>query len=279
MPHTAPALPVPAPNTPWPVLAAPAHWQAVDFISDLHLQPSEPATAEAWQLYLRQTRAQAVFILGDLFEAWVGDDVLDATEGDPAPAGFEAGCARSLREVASRLPIFFLHGNRDFLLGEAFAAASGVRLLHDPTVLLFGGQRWLLSHGDALCLDDRDYMRFRAQVRSTDWRNGFLAQPLAQRRDAARALRAQSRARQHAQPVHADLDALATLQWLAHADAGTLIHGHTHRPGDHDMPGARRRIVLSDWDLHAHPPRAEVLRLALHADEGVQMQRLTPGNA
>ena len=256
----------------WPVLQAPADWRHLDFISDLHLQASEPATFCVWQAYMQTTPADAVFILGDLFEVWIGDDVVtQPTTGPDQVAGFETRCAQVLHAASQRLAIFFLHGNRDFLLGAAFARSCGMTLLDDPTVLDFAGQRWLLSHGDALCLDDTDYMKFRAQVRSVPWQQDFLAQPLAQRQEVARALRTQSEARKRSGATYADLDEPAVCDWLRAAHAGTLIHGHTHKPADHTLPHGLRRITLSDWDAAATPPRAEVLRLSAAApDQGQQ---------
>lgn len=250
----------------WPVLVAPAHWQSIDFISDLHLQASEPATFLAWQQVLRNTTADALFILGDLFEVWVGDDVVDASHPLPGQAaGFEARCQHVLADAAKRLALFFMPGNRDFLLGERFAAACSMTLLPDPTVLAFDGRHWLLSHGDELCLGDTDYQRFRQQVRTPAWREAFLAKPLDERQAIARALRQQSEARKSTGASYADVDSATALQWLAAAQADTLIHGHTHRPADHwlaraDGP-ALKRLVLSDWDLNAVPQRHEVLRL------------------
>lgn len=237
-------------------LEAPASWATVDFISDLHLQASEPATFETWRRYLSTPGgADAVFMLGDLFEVWIGDDAAQ-------PGTFEAECARVLRESARLRPQFFMHGNRDFLLGADFARDAAITLLHDPTVLDFGGQRWLLTHGDALCLDDLDYMKFRAEVRTDAWREAFLARALEERRGVARGLRQQSEARkQEAATVYADADTAASLAWLMVARARTLIHGHTHRPHDHELPHGHRRVVLSDWDGAASPPRAQVLRL------------------
>jgi len=247
----------------WPVLAAPARWHRIDFISDLHLQASEAATFAAFQTYLGSTQADALFILGDLFEVWVGDDVASVLHG--RPPGFEAQCQHLLAAASERIPLFFLHGNRDFLLGNAFAAASGMTLLPDPTVLVFDAQRWLLSHGDALCLGDTDYRQFRAQVRTPAWQSAFLAKPLAERQIIARSLRAQSESRKTSGAVYADVDTPAALQWLDAAQANTLIHGHTHHPADHLLnPGGinpLRRLVLSDWDAAATPPRLEVLRL------------------
>jgi UDP-2,3-diacylglucosamine hydrolase len=156
-----------------------------------------------------------------------------------------------------------MHGNRDFLLGQVFARAAGLTLLADPTLLVFGGQRWLLSHGDALCLADHDYQEFRQQVRSPAWQQAFLAQPLAARQATARALRSQSEARKQSLTSYADLDQNATRAWLARNRARTLIHGHTHRPATHDLDDGLQRLVLSDWEPSAVAPRAEALRLCL----------------
>ena len=170
-------------------LVAPALWHTVEFISDLHLDPAEPGTLAAWRRYLRSSRADAIFMLGDLFEVWVGDDAMSE------PSSFEArGCAL-LRAAARRLPVYFMHGNRDFLAGPAFLAGCGITGLEDPTVLVFGGQRYVLSHGDLLCLDDVDYQRFRLQARSAAWQQQFLTQPLATRRVQARGIRQESEAR------------------------------------------------------------------------------------
>jgi UDP-2,3-diacylglucosamine hydrolase len=234
-------------------LNAPPDWRTADFISDLHLDESGPATFEAWRTWMSATTADAIFILGDLFEVWVGDDA--------ASDGFEARCTAVLHDVAARKPVFFMHGNRDFLVGDAFLAKLGVTLLDDPTVLVFGGPRWLLSHGDMLCLADVDYLKFREQVRSSVWQDAFLAQPLAERRSIARGLRAQSEARKHSVLTYADVDEPAARDWLNACGASTLIHGHTHRPADHALGDGLRRVVLSDWDLAAVPPRAQVLRL------------------
>lgn len=243
-------------------LIAPFHWRTVACISDLHLQASEPATFAAWQRSMASTTADAVFILGDLFEVWVGDDTLAAD-----PAGFDAACVQVLRDTARQRPVFFMHGNRDFLVGRACLDACGVTLLEDPTVLQFAGQRWLLSHGDALCLDDTDYLQFRAVVRSPHWQQDFLAKPLAERQQIARGIRSQSESRKRSGVVYADVDAAAAIDWLQVAQASVLIHGHTHRPARHDLGDGLQRWVLSDWDTAAHPPRGELLCLST---EGVQ---------
>ncbi|MBL8365757.1 MAG: UDP-2,3-diacylglucosamine diphosphatase, partial [Comamonas sp.] len=236
-------------------LVAPSHWRTVDFLSDLHLQASEPDTLAAWHHYLQTTPADALFILGDLFEVWVGDDALDD------PGSFESQACALLQAASRQRALFFLHGNRDFLIGPGFARHTGATLLHDPTVLVWQGQRLLLSHGDALCLDDVDYQRFRVQARSVQWQEHFLAQPLAQRRAQARGIRAESEARKQSGAVYADVDGPAAIAWLQAARATTLVHGHTHRPAEHALAPGLARVVLSDWDTAAHPPRADVLRL------------------
>ena len=257
-----------------PELIAPERWACIDFISDLHLEAGDPATVAAWRAYLRSSPADALVILGDLFEVWVGDDVLGAAG---AADSFEADCCHALLSAAQQRSLFLLHGNRDFLLGPAFARAAGLSLLADPTVLVFGGQRWLLSHGDALCLDDTEYQQFRQQVRSADWQQAFLAQPLAARQSMARTLRRQSEARKQSGVAYVDLDPAAARAWLTLNRSLTQIHGHTHRPATHDLGAGLQRLVLSDWDLSAPRPRAEVLRLRMdHANAGdaVLVQRI-----
>lgn len=248
-------------------LVAPSHWRTVDFLSDLHLQASEPDTLAAWHHYLQTTPADALFILGDLFEVWVGDDALDD------PGSFESQACALLQAASRQRALFFLRGNRDFLIGPGFARHTGATLLHDPTVLVWQGQRLLLSHGDALCLDDVDYQRFRVQARSVQWQEHFLAQPLAQRRAQARGIRAESEARKQSGAVYADVDGPAAIAWLQAARATTLVHGHTHRPAEHALVPGLARVVLSDWDAAAHPPRADVLRLT---PQGLERVAIVP---
>lgn len=240
----------------FPELHAPAEWRTIDFISDLHLQVGEPATVAAWRSYMEETPADALFILGDLFEVWVGDDAA-------AVPGFAAECGQVLGNAAAGKTIFFMPGNRDFLVGNAFAQSCRLTLLPDPLVLTFDARRWLLTHGDALCIDDTEYMRFRAQVREPEWQRDFLSKTIAQREAIARAFRQQSDARKHAGIGYADVDSTAALAWLEAAGAQTLIHGHTHRPADHLLGARGWRTVLSDWDAGALPPRAQVLRLTM----------------
>ena len=247
-------------------IVAPAGWRTVDLISDLHLQPGDAATLDAWRGYLETTPADALFILGDLFEVWVGDDAAMET-------GFEAQCADLLRDASARRPVYLMHGNRDFLIGDGLAAQCGLTLLADPTVLVLHGERWLLSHGDLLCLEDTEYLQFRAEVRTPQWQGAFLARPLRERRALARQMRTQSEARK-ADPrmVWADVDAEAARGWLRSANARTLIHGHTHRPATHDLGDGLQRIVLSDWDAAAHPPRAQALCLSAAGAQRVDLR-------
>jgi UDP-2,3-diacylglucosamine hydrolase len=263
------------------VLKAPDHWREIDFISDLHLQDDEPATFFAWQTFMQNTPADAVFILGDLFEVWVGDDVIESrsvaslnneTRPCKAEISFEKRCVEVLKTASQRLDIFIIHGNRDFLLSRDFAKASGTTLLKDPTRLEFAGQDWLLSHGDSLCLDDTDYLAFKAQVRSTEWQQQFLAKPLHERQSIARLLRKQSELRKKSGLAYADVHEPEAIKWLSDQRAGTLIHGHTHKPADHVLVNSAGnpqlttpllRMVLSDWDASATPPRAEILRLGV----------------
>jgi UDP-2,3-diacylglucosamine hydrolase len=237
-------------------LPAPPGWRTADFISDLHLQASEPGTFDAWRAYMRTTQADAVFILGDLFEVWVGDDAAR----EPS---FEADCAAVLKATAARIAVFLMHGNRDFLLGPALMQATGATLLDDPTVLTLHSRRWLLTHGDALCLGDTGYLAFRAEVRSAHWQRTFLARPLPERKAVARGLREESEARKRSSAPSYDVDEAAATAWLVAAGSATMIHGHTHRPADHRLPGGLRRIVLSDWDAAAEPPRLQVLRVGM----------------
>lgn len=249
-------------------LAAPAAWRTVDFISDLHLEPAQPSTVQALRQYLHSTPADAVFLLGDLFEVWVGDDAIDE------PGSFEGTYCALLAQAAHARPLYFMHGNRDFLVGEGFTRHTGIPVLADPTVLTFAGRRWLLSHGDALCLNDVEYQRFRILARNPQWQAQLLARPLHERRAQGRSARSESEARKQAgAAVYADVDSPAAIEWLRAAGAQALIHGHTHLPADHVLAPGLARHVLTDWDLDAHPPRAGVLRLTA---EGLQRLPLVP---
>ncbi len=232
-----------------------ANWQAIEFISDLHLSEALPRTFGAFAAHLRHSEADAIYILGDLFEAWVGDDMRSLP--------FESECVAVLADAARRRQMGLMVGNRDFLVGDALLRDSGLLLLEDPTVLeAFDEQRVMLVHGDALCLADLPYQRFRNEVRAPVWQSGFLARPLAERLQIARQLRQASSAAQQGfdNRPDVDLDRAETLRWMRDAGCTQLVHGHTHRPGSQELAPGTWRHVLSDWDLD-HGERAEVLRL------------------
>lgn len=250
-------------------LQAPSRWQCADFISDLHLQAADRPTFAAWAAYMRATKADAVFILGDLFEVWVGDDSAEVA------SSFEAECVAVLREAGQRLSLFIMQGNRDFLMGPKLMQACAATFLPDPTTLQFAGQRWLLSHGDELCVDDVEYQVFRQQVRSAAWQQDFLSKPLTERQQIANGIRQASAARKGDPSIYADVDTNAALALLDECGAEHLIHGHTHKPGQHLLAPNRLRTVLSDWDVNATPPRAEVLRITTQEGASALPQRLT----
>ncbi|MDR2155007.1 MAG: UDP-2,3-diacylglucosamine diphosphatase [Burkholderiaceae bacterium] len=243
-------------------LSAQARWRKIDFISDLHLKAEEDETFRAWKYYMLNTSADAVFILGDLFETWVGDDCV-------LPGSFEANCGDVLRAAGAARDVYFMSGNRDFLVGTNFLRRHNVKALADPTVLILNHERrYLLTHGDQLCTGDVSYQQFRAQVRSTRWQKTFLARPLAARQEMARQMRARSQQRQTAAGMRADADLPLAYQWLAKTKATVLIHGHTHRPGlrepSIDTQGRSLMIaVLTDWHIAGPDRRAEVLRLSV----------------
>jgi UDP-2,3-diacylglucosamine hydrolase len=216
------------------------------FISDLHLDAERPAITEVFGRFIddEATSADALYILGDLFEAWVGDD-------DPSEVGaFVAGKLRRLRDTG--VPVHFMRGNRDFLLGDDYARRAGMTILPDPSVVVLHGTPTLLMHGDTLCSDDVAYQQFRAQTRDPHWQRQFLAQPLAARLAFAQQARAASQAHQSGLKARGAMDAItdvspATVEaTLARFGIATLIHGHTHRPAVHAHAGGTR-IVLGDW--------------------------------
>lgn len=229
-------------------VVAPPSWRRLAFASDLHLGPEAPATQAAFLRALERLQADALFLLGDVMEAWVGDDGLSQT--------WATDLAQGLRRWSERRPLFFQAGNRDFLLGPAACAALGAKALAEVTTLDAFGQRAVLVHGDAQCLEDTAYQAFRAQVRSPAWQAQFLAQPLAQRLALAAQMRAASRTAQ-AEGPYGDLDDTACNALLREHGATVLLHGHTHRPATHPLAGGTR-WVLSDWDLD-HAARSEWL--------------------
>jgi len=215
------------------------------FISDLHLEPARSdITAQLLSFLAGEARdAEALYILGDLFEVWVGDD-------DDDPFVDQIGAA--LRAVSdSGVNCFFTHGNRDFLIGEAYAARAGFDLLSDWTRLELGSETVLVGHGDDLCTDDTDYMAFRRMVRDPQWQLNMLGLPLAQRRQLAVSARQQSQANTANKTIEImDVNASAVAQLLRDHDVNQLLHGHTHRPAIHRFSVDGKdatRIVLGDW--------------------------------
>ncbi|KAA3626056.1 MAG: UDP-2,3-diacylglucosamine diphosphatase [Proteobacteria bacterium] len=216
------------------------------FISDLHLDEDRPEVVELFYAFLNQRamRAAALYILGDFFEVWIGDD-------DDSPLA--STVIKQLRRLADRgVPVFLMVGNRDFLIGERFAEMSRCRLLPEPSVIDLFGTPTLLLHGDSLCTDDREYQAFRKQVRGAEWRSGFLARSLQERSAAARELRTASRRRSRDKPqAIMDVNNGAVIEALRTHGVYQLIHGHTHRPAIHrlEVDGtSAQRIVLGDWN-------------------------------
>ncbi|MBI2381048.1 MAG: UDP-2,3-diacylglucosamine diphosphatase [Gammaproteobacteria bacterium] len=211
-------------------------------ISDLHLQESQPRLSALFQQFMANIapESEALYVLGDCFEAWVGDD---------DDSAFHRAIIGAFRRYSdSGKALYFLHGNRDFLLGEEFAQACGGQLLQGPVVHELGGQPTLLMHGDELCTDDAAYLAFRAQVRHPAWQVAFLAKPLVERHQIAAGLRAASKeAAMGKSESIMDVNDQAVLTALREHDVPRLIHGHTHRPAYHRPAAGRQRIVLGDW--------------------------------
>ncbi len=216
------------------------------FISDLHLAPERPAIIGLFLNFLktRASQAKALYILGDLFEYWIGDDAGRAPEVQPLTAAL-----RTLTQ--SGVPVFVMHGNRDFLLGTEFEAATGCKLLPDPSIIDLHGERVLLMHGDTLCTDDVDYLKFRAMVRNPQWIAGFLAKPIPERIAMVREVREVSKTAMAAKkPEIMDVNADAVAAAFRTHGVRRLIHGHTHRPARHrfELDGRPvERTVLGDW--------------------------------
>ena len=215
------------------------------FVADVHLDTEAPQATEQFLAFLGEqaAQAQALYILGDLFEAWVGDD-----DRDPQ----KARVTDALKALsAAGVPCFVLHGNRDFLLGSGFCERSGCILLNDPVVAQFDGEPVLLTHGDALCTDDHAYQELRSTVRDPNWQRRFLAVPRSRRELLADEARAGSkRHTSRTIPVIMDVNGEAVTAAFRATDVRRMIHGHTHRPGIHDLlvdGVAAQRIVLGAW--------------------------------
>lgn len=215
------------------------------FISDLHLSEERPEITALFLDFLitRATGADALYILGDLFEIWLGDDAIMPCY-QPVLNGL-----RGL--TGTGVPVYVMHGNRDFLMGDLFAQRSGCRLIPDPSVIEVNGERTLIMHGDTLCTDDVEYQQLRAHLRSEETQRQFLALPMAQRVSVASQYRSGSRERsRHKAEAIMDVNQLAVITTMREHGVRLLIHGHTHRPAIHDFSldgQAARRMVLGDW--------------------------------
>lgn len=226
------------------------------FISDLHLEDGRPDITRLFVDFLeREGRdADALYILGDLFEVWIGDDY-------PGETGRAA--AEALHTLAASTPVYYLHGNRDFLLGHRYAQQAGMSLLPDPTVIDLYGTPTVLTHGDTLCTDDHDYQRFRRRIRHPLTRTVLLALPKRWRLRLARRARDASRVHTgQAPPDIMDVNDEAVRDLLDAHGVRRVIHGHTHRPAIHELDGGRQRIVLGDWYDHG-----SVLRISSDSTE------------
>ncbi|MGS2716832.1 UDP-2,3-diacylglucosamine diphosphatase [Eionea flava] len=215
------------------------------FISDLHLHPSRPDITQAFYRFLSHQAQgiEALYILGDFFEAWLGDD-------DDTPMYQEV--IQRLHQYSQDTPVFLMHGNRDFLLGERFAKEANLTLLSDPTVITYTDTPYLLMHGDSLCTKDSDYMAFRQMTRQPEWQQKVLSLSLAERREYAQSLRKTS---QEMTSLKAndilDVTPAEVVNAMKEHQVNHFIHGHTHRPDTHHMSFDNQsalRVVLGDWD-------------------------------
>ena len=211
------------------------------FISDLHLSDKHPELTQAFFVFLNESKEACthLYILGDLFEAWIGDD-------DDTPIYQEI--KKALLEFTTNGPeTFFIHGNRDFLIGNDFAKDTGITILPDPYSLDINGQKVVLSHGDFLCTDDIDYIAFRDQVRTKEWQAKFLQKDLTERKEIAEAMRGASQeATAEKSNTITDVNIDAVNSFIDEHKPDFFIHGHTHRPDIHNLESAKR-IVLGDW--------------------------------
>ena len=210
-----------------------------------------PQTVKAFLAFLRQRalKTKQLYLLGDLFEYWAGDDDI------PTPVNRQI--VDAIQQVSKTgVEVFWIAGNRDFLVGERFADAAGLTLLPDPHVLTIAGRPIVLTHGDAQCTDDAGYMTFRAQVRNREWQHEFLALPLAQRKKLIEGMRVESQNAQRGKSYEImDVNQGAIAALFDSSGVPTMIHGPTHRPARHDHGNGRTRSVLSDWDCDTETPR------------------------
>ncbi len=234
------------------------------FISDLHLDKERPEIIQLFSQFLgsQASRCESLYILGDLFEYWIGDDQL-LTDLEPVIEGL-----RSLTDAS--VPVFFIHGNRDFLISESFAKTTGIQLLPESTVIELYGHPALIMHGDTLCTDDTDYQEMRGMLRHADWQKHFLSLSLEERTQQALQLREKSlSATKDKKEEIMDVNPQSVEKIMHDNNVNLLIHGHTHRPAIHDILIQNRkaqRIVLGDWYsqgsvLRASPERMKLARI------------------
>lgn len=215
------------------------------FIADIHLGNEHPEISQRFVEFLQQqaVAAEALYILGDLFEVWIGDDAVQP-EHQPAIDALKA-------LTDSGTPVYVMHGNRDFLLAREFEQMTGCRLISDPLLIDLYGSPTLLMHGDSLCTDDTEYMQMRGQLRSPAWQQQFLGASIEQRLQIARQYRDESRNRSQNKTLEImDVNANAVITTMREQSVTQLIHGHTHRPAVHELEidgHAAKRIVLGDW--------------------------------
>lgn len=217
------------------------------FISDLHLDHGKPHLTDIFLRFIQETasQAQALYLLGDIFEVWVGDD-------DDDPLMREV--ANALASLSARgVKVYFMHGNRDFMVAKRYAQMAGFELLEDPCVHVIGGVKTLLSHGDLYCTEDLKYQAFRAKSRTARWQRNMLRLPLFIRKALGRHARSRSKKYQNQLPTISDVTPLAIVAAMQHFGVKRMIHGHTHRPAVHPVSlkdGDGERIVLADWREH-----------------------------
>ena len=215
------------------------------FISDLHLNEDRPDITKAFLNFLENTacKAEKLYILGDLFEAWIGDD--DQNE-------FISEVQNALIKISKTTKVFFIHGNRDFLVGPEFASSAGMKILNDPVVEEMYGNPVLLMHGDLLCIKDIDYQKFRKVSRDIKWQTEFLSKSLGERRKIAQDLRSASKEATGGKKEEImDVSESEVIKMIRESSVNLLIHGHTHRPNSHNIDvenHTAKRIVLGDWD-------------------------------
>ena len=214
------------------------------FISDLHLDEKRPEITRAFFQFLKEkaSNADQLYILGDFFEVWIGDDAISA---------FQREIIDALKKLSDHCNIFFMHGNRDFLIGNMFADLSGLTLLNEPSVISLNGTNTLLLHGDSLCTEDTEYMKFRAMVRNPEWQSMFLNKTIEERVAIAKQLRDKSKEETSSKEEYITDVTLSEVENIMQTtNCPLLIHGHTHRPAVHDFKlneSDAQRIVLGDW--------------------------------